>query len=100
MTLPDRPWLIFRMTSDGKALYVVARFALRMLVLCVVSAFARDGFGRSLAALLLLSVIICIVTAIMRGERPLAGTLTNWDEAAVYGLLCLLTATINQAVAS
>jgi hypothetical protein len=88
------------MTSDGNALYVVTRFALRMLVLCVLSAFAKIGFGRSLAALLLLSVVVCIVTAIMRGERPLDGTLTNWDEAAVYGLLCALTAAINQSVAS
>ncbi len=30
----------------------------------------------------------------------MGGTLTNWDEAAVYGLLCALTATINQAAAS
>jgi hypothetical protein len=88
------------MTSDGKIIYVIMRFALRMLVLCVLSAFAKIGFGRSLAALLLLSVIVCIVTAIMRGERPMGGTLTNWDEAAVYGLLCALTATINQAAAS
>jgi hypothetical protein len=88
------------MTSDGKTLYVVTRFALRMVVLCVLSAFARIGFGRSLAALLLLSVIVCVVTAVMRGERPLDGTLTNWDEAAVYGLLCALMATINQVVVS
>jgi hypothetical protein len=85
------------MTSDGKTLYVVTRFALRMLVLCVLSAFARIGFGRSLAALLLLSMVVCVVTAVMRGERPLDGALTNWDEAAVYGLLCALMATINQA---
>jgi hypothetical protein len=88
------------MTSDSKTLYVITRFVLRMLVVCLLSAFARIGFGRSLAALLLLSVIICIVTAIMRGERPLEGTLTNWDEAAVYGLLCALTATINQVAVS
>jgi hypothetical protein len=92
--------MIIRMKSDGQTLYVITRFALRMLVLCVLSAFAKVGFGRSLAALLLLLVIVCIVTAIMRGERPLDGTLTNWDEAAVYGLLCALTATINQTVAS
>jgi hypothetical protein len=91
---------MIRMTSDGKTLYVITRFALRMLVLCVLSAFAKIGFGRSLAALLLLSVIVCIVTAIMRGERPLDGRLTNWDEAAAYGLLCALTATINQAATS
>jgi hypothetical protein len=88
------------MTSDSKTLYVITRFVLRMLVVCVLSAFARIGFGRSLAALLLLCVIVCIVTAIMRRERPLDGTLTNWDEAAIYGLLCALTATINQAAAS
>jgi hypothetical protein len=71
-----------------------------MLVLCVFSAFGNPGFGRSLAALLLLSVIVCIVTAVLRGERPFAGTLTNWDEAAVYGLLCAVTVTISQAASS
>jgi hypothetical protein len=94
------PSPIIRMTFDSTTLYVITRFALRMLVLCVLSAFAQVGFGRSLAALLLLSVIVCIVTAIMRGERPLSGALTNWDEAAVYGLLCALTATLNQVAAS
>jgi hypothetical protein len=88
------------MTSDGKTLYVVTRFALRMLVLCALSVSAKVGFSRSLAALLLLLVIVCVVTAMMRGERPLDGALTNWDEAAVYGLLCALIATINQAAAS
>jgi hypothetical protein len=91
---------MIRMTPDSKTLYVLTRFALRMLVVCLLSAFAKIGFGRSLAALLLLSVVVCIVTAIMRGERPLGGALTNWDEAAVYGLLCALTLTISQAAAS
>jgi hypothetical protein len=88
------------MTTDSKTFYVVARFAIRMLVLCAISAFAKIGFGQSLAALLLLSVIVCVITAIMRGEKPLDGTLTHWDEAAVYGLLCAMTATINQVAAS
>ena len=88
------------MTLNGKTLHVITRFSLRMLVLCVFSAFGNPGFGRSLAALLLLSVIVCIVTAVLRGERPFAGTLTNWDEAAVYGLLCAVTVTIGQAASS
>ncbi|WP_213769455.1 hypothetical protein [Bradyrhizobium sp. dw_78] len=85
------------MALDSKTLYVITRFGLRILVLCAVSAFAKVGFGRSLAALLLLSVMVCIVTAVMRREPPFSGTLTNWDEAAVYGLLCALTAAINQS---
>jgi hypothetical protein len=87
------------MTLNSKTLHVITRFSLRMLVLCVFSAFGNPGFGRSLAALLLLSVV-CIVTAVLRGERPFAGTLTNWDEAAVYGLLCAVTVTISQAASS
>ena len=87
------------MTLNGTTLHVITRFGVRMLVLCIISASGKLGFGRSLAALLLLSVIVCIITAILRRERPLTGTLTNWDEAAVYGLLCALTATISQVSA-
>ncbi|SDT46953.1 hypothetical protein [Bradyrhizobium canariense] len=90
----------FPVTLNGKTLHVIMRFSLRMLVLCLFSAFGKLGFARSLAALLLLSVVVCIVTAIMRRERPFAGTLTNWDEAAVYGLLCALTVTVSQVAPS
>jgi hypothetical protein len=85
------------MTVSFKTIHVFTRFGLRILVLCVFSAFGDLGFSRTFTSLLLLSAIVCVFTGLLRGEHPLAGTLTNWDEAAVYGMLCALTAAINQA---
>jgi hypothetical protein len=85
------------MTTNFKTMQVVTRFALRILVICALSAFGNVGFGPSVATLLLLSAIICAVTGIWRREPPFRNTLTNWDEAVVYGLLYALTATFNQA---
>jgi hypothetical protein len=85
------------MTANFKTIQVVTRFSLRILVLCAFSAFGNLGFGRSFAALLLLSIVFCVVAGLARRERPFDGSLTHWDEAAVYGLLFALTTTINQA---
>jgi hypothetical protein len=85
------------MTANFKTIRVVTRFALRILVLCAFSAFGNSGFSRSFAALLLLSIILCAIAALMRREQPFAGSLTHWDECAVYGLLYACTAVINQA---
>ena len=72
---------------DAKSVQVVARFVLRSVVLCAFAAFAGNNFGRSLAALLLLSTALCVVAAVIRREKPLDRSLTHWDEAAVYGFL-------------
>jgi hypothetical protein len=85
------------MTANFKTTQVVARFVLRLLVLCAFSAFGNLGFGRSFAALLLLSVILCAFAGLTRRERVFDDSLTYWDEGAVYGLLYALIATINQA---
>ena len=87
----------YPMTTNVKSVQVAARFALRILILANFAAFGNPDFGRSFAALLLLSIALCVITGIMRHESLFARTLTYWDEAAVYGLLYALTATINQA---
>ena len=69
------------MTTNFKSVQVVARFGLRILILGSFAAFGGLGFGRSFAALLLLSVVLSAVTGLVRQERPFAGTLTHWDEA-------------------
>jgi|HubBroStandDraft_2_1064218.scaffolds.fasta_scaffold123314_2 hypothetical protein len=84
------------MTTNFKTIQVVTRFALRILMICALSTFGNVGFGPSLATLLLLSAIVCVVTGIWRREPPFRNTLTNWDEAVVYGLLCALTTAFNQ----
>ncbi|HZC94906.1 MAG TPA: hypothetical protein VE267_02025 [Bradyrhizobium sp.] len=88
------------MTANFKTIQFVARFVLRMVVLCAFALFGHLGFGRSFAALLLLSVVFSVVAGLTRQERLFDDTLTYWDEAAVYGLLYALTVTINQAAAA
>jgi hypothetical protein len=87
----------YPMTTNVKSVQVAARFVLRILILVTFAAFGNPDFGRSFAALLLLSVALCVVTGLMRHESLFARTLTHWDEAAAYGLLYALTTTITQA---
>jgi hypothetical protein len=82
--------------SDIRSVHVIARFFLRMIVLCAFAALGGNGFGRTLAALLLLSTIFCVVTGALRREKPFTPVLTHWDEAATYGLLYGLISTIAQ----
>lgn len=70
---------------------VLIRFGLRTAILASFAAFSRIGFGRSLAALLLMTAILCAVTGTIKREAPLAAVLNNWDEALAYaGLYCLV----------
>jgi hypothetical protein len=85
------------MTINVKSVQVAARFVLRILILVSFAAFGNGDSGRSFAALLLLSVALCVVTGLARHESLFDCTLTHWDEAAAYGLLYALTATVNQA---
>jgi len=80
-----------------KSVQVLARFSVRLVIVTAFAAFGNLGFGRSFAALLLLSVGVCVISGIIRHERLFDDTLTYWDEGALYGLLYALTATINQA---
>jgi hypothetical protein len=74
---------------------VLARFCLRLTILTVFAAFGSIGFARSLAALLWMSIVLCVVVAIMRRETLFRDTLNHWDEtiayAALYALLCGLS---------
>lgn len=84
---------------DLKSIQVIGRFCLRMIVLCVFAALGGNGFGRTLAALLLLSTILCVVAATFRRETPFDRCLTHWDEAAMYGLVYGLLSTLDQLAA-
>lgn len=67
--------------------YALRRFALKLVVLTLF-AFAHQpslwGFGRAMATLTLLTGWADLVLALIRSERPLAPTLTYWDEAASF----------------
>ena len=70
---------------------VLIRFGLRIAILAGFAAFSHVGFGKSLAALLLMTAILCAVTGTIRREAPLDTVLNYWDEALAYtGLYCLV----------
>jgi hypothetical protein len=79
---------------------VIARLLLRIIILCAFSALSDSGFGRSFAALLLLSMIVCVLIGILRQERPFQPALTHWDEATIYGLLYAAASAVNHIYAS
>ena len=70
---------------------VLIRFGLRIAVLASFTAFSHIGFGKSLAALLLMTAILCAVAGTIRREAPLDTVLNHWDETLAYaGLYCLV----------
>ena len=73
---------------------VVFRLVLRLALLSMFATFGTQGFGKTFAALLALSVIFCVVMGIMRREAPFGPVLTHWDEAASYAVLGHLVAAL------
>ena len=49
---------------------MLIRLCVRLLILAMFAIFSSIGFGRSLAALLWMSTILCAAVAIMRREPP------------------------------
>jgi hypothetical protein len=84
-------------TKELQSLSVVVRFIMRIALLAVLSAFADGNFGY---VMLLVSVFICVIYGLAKGERPLGDVLTYWDEAAVYGALFCLTSIVQSAGAA
>jgi hypothetical protein len=71
---------------------VLIRFGLRIAILASFAAFSHIGFGKSFAALLLMTAILCAVTGMIRREAPLGTVLNHWDETLAYaGLYCLVS---------
>ena len=77
---------------------VLIRFGLRMIILVVFAALGGVGFGRSLAALLWMSIILCAVVGTIRLERPLDGVLNHWDEAVAYAAMFFLVSVFDHPV--
>jgi len=69
---------------------VFLRFAIRISILTAFAAFGSVGFGRSLAALLAMSAILCSVVAAVRREAVFSRSLNHWDEAVIYAGLYFL----------
>jgi hypothetical protein len=75
---------------------VLGRFFLRLVILASFAAFSGIGFGRSLAALLWMSIILCVVVGTMRREPVFHATLNHWDEAVAYAALYALVSGLNE----
>ena len=69
---------------------VLARFFLRLSILIGFAAIGSIGFGRSLAALLWMSIILCAVIGAMRREPVFHAALNHWDEAVAYAAIYAL----------
>jgi hypothetical protein len=77
---------------------VLVRFFLRTGVLVIFAAYGTIGFDRSLAALLLMSVVFSAVIGSIRREPPFDIVLNHWDEALGYAALFSLVSIFNPSV--
>jgi hypothetical protein len=66
---------------------VVFRGVFRLVLLTAFATLGSQGFGKTFATLLGLSVVFCTVTGAMRREAIFGRALTHWDEAAVYAVV-------------
>ena len=64
---------------------VVFRLVLRLALLSMFATFGTQGFGKTFAALLALSVVFCVVTGTMRREA-LFGPVLMWWTAPAPGI--------------
>jgi hypothetical protein len=69
---------------------VLARFGVRVALLGCFAAFSNIGFGRSLAALLWMAIILCALVGLIKREQLFRASLNHWDEAAAFGALFAL----------
>ena len=79
---------------------VLMRFGIRTAILMRFASFGSIGFGRSFAALLWMTVILCAVIGAIRRERVLTAGLNHWDEMVAYTALYCAVVEINQLSAS
>lgn len=71
------------------------RFGARILLLLGFAAFSSVGFGRALAALVWMAIILCAVVGLVRRETPFGGELNHWDECVAFGALFALVRVVN-----
>lgn len=74
---------------------MLVRFCLRTTILVIFAALGSIGFGRSLAALLGMSIILSAVIGTMRRELPFGVVLNHWDETVAYAALFSLVSSFN-----
>jgi hypothetical protein len=79
---------------------VLLRFGVRTAILMLFASFGSIGFGRSLAALLWMTIILCAVIGTMRRERVFTAGLNHWDEMVAYTALYSAVAQFSQLQAA
>jgi len=75
---------------------ILLRFGLRTAVLMLFASFGAIGFGRSFAALLWMTIILCAVVGTMRREHVFTAGLNHWDEMVAYTALYCAVMELNQ----
>jgi hypothetical protein len=83
-------------SHELRSAQVLVRFSLRVAILVGFASFGGIGFGRSLAALLWMTIVLSVVVGAMRRERPFDSILNHWDEAVAYTALFCLIHVVNQ----
>ena len=86
------------LSRELRSTQVIVRFCLRIGILVIFAAFASIGFGRSLAALLGMSIVLCAVIGTVKREPPLGTALNHWDEATAYAALFSLVSVFDHSV--
>ncbi len=79
----------------SSSIWVLARFGVRMAILIAFATFGGVGFGRSMAALMWMAIVLAAVVATAKRERPFGAALNHWDEAAGYAAIFALVRTLN-----
>jgi hypothetical protein len=77
---------------------ILILFCLRMSILVIFAAFGSLGFGRSLGALLWMSILLSAVIGAIKREHPFGGVLNSWDEAVAYAAAFALVSVFNHTV--
>ena len=75
---------------------MIARFAVRVVLLSAFAAFGSIGFGRSLAALLWMSIILCAAVGLLKREPLFGAVLNHWDECVAFGALFALVHLVSE----
>ncbi len=83
---------------DLQSTQVLVRFCARMVILVLFAAFASISFGRSLAALLWMSVILSAVIGVIKREPAFGSVLNHWDETVAYAALFAVVSSLNHGV--
>lgn len=79
--------LITSRPTELSANGVMLRFIVRTAILMLFAMFGTIGFGRSLAALLWMTIILCAILGTIRRERVFTAALNHWDEMVAYTAL-------------